>query len=162
MDDLLRKFADSFLDDHSKGQGYSEETDAYFAEWLTQKSAELVYEDHQLYMNSTEMAKHLKKLFNKCEDGSTEKKFLDKLGKAADMEDCSRKDLEACAKKLCKNDEKECDKVIHELENMVGFKKDFSDSKKKDEKDDSSKEDKKEDKKEEDDKDGKDDKKDDD
>lgn len=125
MDTVLKKFADSFLDDYSKQRGYSEETDALFSEWLTQKSAELVYEDHQYYMNATEMSKYLKTLFDKCEDEKTEKKFLDKLAKASEVEDCTRKDLKKCAEVLCKKNEKECDKIIHELEDLVGHKKDF-------------------------------------
>lgn len=131
MDTLLKQFADSFLDDYSKQQGFSEETDTLFSEWLTQKSAELVYEDHQYYMTSKEMAKYLKKLFDKCEDDKAEKKFLAKVGKASGMEDCTRKDLDKCSETLCKKDEKECDKLIHELEDMVGHKKDFSEEDKK-------------------------------
>ena len=84
-----------------------------------------MYEDHQFYMNTNEMKKYLQKLFDKCEDEATEKKFLSKVGKAADKEDCTRKDLDDCASVICKKGEKECDKVIHDLEDLVGYKKDF-------------------------------------
>lgn len=126
MDTLLKQFADSFLDDYSKQQGYSEKTDELFGEWLTQKSAELVYEDHQYYMNAKEMSKHLKKLLNKCEDEKMEEKFLAKVAKASGVKECTRKDLDKCSETLCKKDEKECDKLIHELEELVGHKEDFT------------------------------------
>ena len=125
VDKVLQQFADSFLDDNAKGQGYSEKTDNFFNQWLTQKTAELVYEDHQYYMNGVEMAKHLKKLFTKCEDSAMEKKFLAAVADAADKEDCTKDDLDACAKKLCKTSEKECDALIHKLEKMVGHEEDF-------------------------------------
>lgn len=131
--DMLQDAFQSFIDDHAAGQGFSEETDELFSQWLTRKGAELVYEDHEKYMTSAQMASHLRKLFKMCEDEEAEKKFLKKLGDAVGKDNCTAKDIKECAKKLCDKDKVECDKLIHSLEAHVGYKKDFSGKEKLDE-----------------------------
>ena len=130
---MLQDAFQSFIDDHAAGQGFSGQTDDLFSQWLTRKGAELVYEDHEKYMTSAQMASHLRKLFKMCEDEATEKKFLKKLGDAVGKDDCTEKDIKECAKKLCDKDKEDCDKLIHKLEDHVGYKKDFSDKEKLDE-----------------------------
>jgi hypothetical protein len=78
-------------------------------------------EDHEKKMSAKEMSSHIKKLFKMCEDEKTEDKFLKRLGKAADVDNCSESDIKKCADALCKEDAKKCDDVIHELEGMVGY-----------------------------------------
>lgn len=130
---MLQDAFQSFIDDHAAGQGFSEDTEELFNQWLTRKGAELVYEDHEKYMTSSQMASHLRKLFKMCEDETAEKKFLKKLGEAAGKENCTEKDIKECATKLCNKDKEECDKLIHALEDHVGYKKDLSDKEKIDE-----------------------------
>lgn len=118
--DLLRDAFQSFLDDHAKGQGYSDKTNQFFSGYLTRKGAELVYEDHQRQMSVSEMSAHLNKLFNMCENEDTEKAFLKKLS-GATGKNCNSKNIKECAKSLCNKSKNECDKIIHSLEEHVGY-----------------------------------------
>lgn len=119
--DLLGDAFQSFLDDHATGQGFTEQTDQLWSEYMTRKGAELVYEDHEKHMTASEMAAHLRKLFNMCEDEESEKKFLKKLGEGAGKSNCTEKDIKECAKTLCNKSKEECDKLIHKLEDHVGY-----------------------------------------
>lgn len=120
-DSLLRKAFQSFIDDKADGNGISEATNAYWTAYFTRKGAELVFEDHEEHMAAKEMSAHLRKLFKMCEDSDTKEKFLKKLGKAADVEDCTEKDIKKCSEALRKKDKKDCDEVIHDLEDLVGY-----------------------------------------
>ena len=119
--DTLADAFQSFLDDHAKGQGFSENTNSLWNDYLTRKAAELVYEDHQKQMTSSEMTTHLKRLFKMCENKEAEQKFLSKLGNAVGKKDCTEKDLKECARQLCNKDAEQCDKTIHALEKQVGY-----------------------------------------
>jgi len=121
MNDKGRKFLDQFVKEQSEGQGFSDELAERFSDYLTEKTSIRLVEDHEKKMSSQEMAKHIKKLFKMCEDEKTEQKFLSRLGKAADVDNCSEKDIKKCAESLCNEDEKKCDDVIHALEGMVGY-----------------------------------------
>ena len=99
----------------------TEDLNDIFGEYMTEKMASLIVEDHEKSMTSEQMAAHIKKLFKMCDDESTEKKFLKRLGGAASVDDCVEKDITSCAKKLCDIDEDKCDDVIHELEGMVDY-----------------------------------------
>lgn len=133
----INKFYDSFIQSLATGElKETTDLDTLFNEYLTEKMAGLLVEDHEKNMTADQMAAHIKKLFKMCDDEKTEGKFLKRLGKAAGMEDCKEKDLKACAKKLCDKDEEECDDLIHELEGMVGYE---YESKKDDDSDDDKK-----------------------
>lgn len=142
MNTKARKFLDQFIKEHSEGQGYSEELNELFSDYVTENFSGILVEDHEKKMTSSEMAKHIKKLYKMCEDEKTEKKFLKRLGKAAGVEDCSEKDIKKCAENLCKEDEDKCDDTIHELEGMVDYEYD-PDSKDDDDDDDDEKSSKK-------------------
>lgn len=119
----INKFFDSFVQKNAAGElNETQDLDTLFNEYLTEKTAGLLVEDHEKNMTADQMAAHIKKLFKMCDDEKTEEKFLKRLGKAADMEDCKAKDITACAKKLCDMDDEKCDDVIHELEGMVDYK----------------------------------------
>ena len=70
-------------------------------------------EDHEKYMSSEEMKTYLELLYKKCSK-SNKAKFDDYLKKECDVEDV---DLTKCADIICK-DKKQCDKVIHYLEDL--------------------------------------------
>lgn len=149
----INKFFDSFVQKHAAGElNETDDLNVEFNSYLTEKMAGLLVEDHEKSMTAEQMASHIKKLFKMCDDEKTEEKFLSRLGKAADMEDCQEKDIKACAKKLCDMDDEKCDDVIHELEGMVDYKDESSDDDDDDsddekDSDDSEDEDKDEDKK---------------
>lgn len=119
--DKAKRFFDQFIKEFHEGQGYSDELNEAFSDYLTEKSSLRLVEDHEKKMSAKEMSSHIKKLFKMCEDEGTEKKFLKRLGKAADVDDCSEGDIKKCADELCKEDAKKCDDVIHALEGMVGY-----------------------------------------
>jgi len=138
----INKFYNSFVQKRSTGElNETEDLDSLFNEYLTEKMAGLLVEDHEKSMTAEQMAAHIKKLFKMCDDEATESKFLKRLGKAADVEDCKEKDITTCAKKLCDMDDEKCDDMIHELEGMVDYtyeskkeKPEESDEKEKDKK----------------------------
>jgi len=127
MNTKARRFLDQFIKEHNENQGYSEKLNELFSDYITENFSGILVEDHEKRMTATEMAKHIKKLFKMCEDEETEKKFLKRLGKAADVKNCSEKDIKKCADELCEASEEDCDDTIHELEGMVGYEYDADD-----------------------------------
>jgi hypothetical protein len=119
--DKAKRFFDQFIKEFYEGEGYSDELNELFSDYVTENFSLLLVEDHEKRMSAKEMAAHIKKLFGMCEDEKTEKKFLKRLGKAAGVEDCEEKDIKKCADALCKEDDDKCDDVIHELEGMVDY-----------------------------------------
>lgn len=128
MNSKATRFLDQFIKEHNENDGYSEELDQLFSDYVTENFSTLLVEDHEKRMTAKEMASHIKKLFKMCEDEETEKKFLKALGKAASVDDCSESDIKKCADSLCKEDEEKCDDVIHKLEGMVGYESEDNDS----------------------------------
>ena len=126
----INAFFDRFTQKYAAGElNETEDLDQLFNEHLTETMAGLLIEDHEKKMTATEMAAHIKKLFKMCDDKETEEKFLERLGKKADVENCKEKDIKDCAKKFCDMDAEKCDDVIHELEGMVGYKQEGDDDK---------------------------------
>lgn len=134
MSTSARKFLDQFIKEHSEGNGYSDQLNSVFSDYLTESFSHILIENHEKKMSASEMAKHIKKLFNMCEDEKTEKKFLKRLGSAADVDDCSAKDIKKCSEALCKENGSKCDDLMDSLEGMVGYKDDDSEESEKDEK----------------------------
>lgn len=129
----INNFYDAFVQKNAFGKiTETEDLDTMFNEYLTEKMAGILVEDHEKSMNAEQMTSHIKKLFKMCDGEKTEGKFLKRLGSAAGVDDCKETDITSCAKKLCDMDDEKCDDVIHELEGLVdyktGDKKDSGDS----------------------------------
>jgi len=119
----INNFLNTFVQKNSAGELHeTEDLNSMFNVYLTEKAAGLLIEDHEKTMTAGAMAAHIKKLFKMCDDEKTEKKFLKRLGKVADMDNCEEKDIKTCANKICDMDEDGCDDLLHELEGMVDYK----------------------------------------
>jgi len=119
--EILDDAFQSFLDDHAKGQGFSEDTDKLWSDFFTAKSAELVYEAHARHQDSVQIGKHLREMFNMCEDKKSERKFLNTLAESTGMDTCTEKDFTQCAERLAQKDFEDCNTVIESLEEQVGY-----------------------------------------
>lgn len=82
--------------------------------------SKLINEDHEKYMTSDEMETHLNKLFKKATKDNKDK-FLKYLAKNSDLEVCTEKDFKKCANTIQGKGKEEMDRIIHYLENLVGY-----------------------------------------
>jgi len=63
----INKFYNSFVQKRSTGElNETEDLDSLFNEYLTEKMAGLLVEDHEKSMTAEQMAAHIKKLFIMC------------------------------------------------------------------------------------------------
>jgi hypothetical protein len=87
---------------------------------IAEKSFALIKEDHEKVMTKMEMTDLIKRLFKKADDDEKDQ-FLSKLAKAAGLKKCTEDDIEECASKIFSKGKKECDSVIHALEDLVDY-----------------------------------------
>lgn len=121
MDSLLRQFGDRFLDDLSKGQGFSAETDNIFSEWATAKMASIMDDDQRRVSSVNETTEYLRDLYNRCVSEAEEREFLYALSEATEVEDCSSTMFRQCAEKIVSLSEEEAIYVFESIEGSVGI-----------------------------------------
>lgn len=77
-----------------------------------------INEDHELYMSSSQMEKHLNKLHGLATDKSA---FLKTLANYSDKTECTESDFKACSHSIVGKGKEHADKAIHKLESQVGY-----------------------------------------
>jgi len=120
MDNLLRKFGDSFLDDNAKGQGFSNRTDSIFSEWITSKMASIMDDNHKKTSTVNEVHSYLYDLLERCNSEEEERNFFYKLSEVTDTSGCSVSSLRECAEKIVQLEE-QSDEIFDTLEESVGL-----------------------------------------
>lgn len=119
MDTLLRKFGDSFLDDHANGQNYSSKTDEIFSEWMTSKMASIMDDNNRKEATVNEVYTYLNGLYESCTSEEEERNFLYTLAEFTDIEDTKATTLKECAEKIVEMKDDEAESVFDTLEEAV-------------------------------------------
>lgn len=101
-------------------EGDDQTATAILRNLIQTRYSKLITEDHEKYMTSDEMEAHLNKLFKKAAKEEKDK-FLKYLAKSSDLEVCTEKDFNKCADTIQDKGKEEMDRVIHHLENLVGY-----------------------------------------
>jgi hypothetical protein len=102
------------------------------ASYFDSKARSMLKEDHEKSMDHEQLAHYLNTLHSKAKDEHKEN-FAKHLG----IPECSKEHFSTCAKTLAK-DKSKADRIIHKLENLVGYKidpKEYKKDKKKGESD---------------------------
>jgi hypothetical protein len=111
----LSKFINSIIDNDFTS------AEKYLKEVMTEKSQNILAEDHDDVMSAEEMHEYIEKLWKKTKTDSQKRDFLKHVSKALRKEKCSEKDFEECAEKVCEKGKKHCDDLIHSLEKVLGI-----------------------------------------
>jgi len=119
MNKILKQFGDSFLDDHSKGQGFSDTTNNLFSEWITTKMASIMNDEHDRKAVVNETHLYLHDLLEECNNVEDERKFFNTLSESTNIKKCNASSLHKCAEKLVEMDKPES--IFNELERVVGL-----------------------------------------
>lgn len=85
---------------------------------IVEKAEAKLLEDHELYMTSDQMEKHIIKLHGKAQDKDA---FLKKLASYSDLDACTEKDFKKCADNIQSKGKIFMDKAIHALEKLIGY-----------------------------------------
>lgn len=101
------------------GSGDEARASAELGKYMQAKVQGLLSEDHQRYMTSEQMEKHIEMLHGKAED---KEKFLKLLAKYSTLDACSEEDFRKCAENIQSKGKIYMDKAIHALEKLVGYK----------------------------------------
>lgn len=98
--------------------GHEDRASRILREYLEKRVHLLITEDHEKYMTSGEMEKHVDMLYGKANDKD---EFLSKLANLSKMDSCTAKDFRKCTNTLQGMGKKYMDKAIHSLEKFVGY-----------------------------------------
>lgn len=89
-----------------------------FRAYAEKKVHALITEDHERYMTSEQMEKHIEMLHGKAQD---KKAFLKKLATYSTLDAVSEEDFRKCAENIQSKGKLYMDKAIHALEKLVGY-----------------------------------------
>lgn len=89
-----------------------------FRAYAEKKVHSLIHEDHQRYMTSDQMERHIATLHGKASDKEA---FLKKLASFSTLDAVSEKDFRKCAEDIQSKGKTQMDIAIHALEKLVGY-----------------------------------------
>lgn len=98
--------------------GHEDRAARLLAAYMQKKVTQLVNEDHQRFMTSDQMEKHIEMLHGKADDKEA---FLKLLAKYSTLDACSEEDFRKCAENIQEKGKTYMDKAIHALEKLVGY-----------------------------------------
>lgn len=108
---------------HALIEGDEDNAAMYLRVVMENKVRNIINEDHEKYMTSKQMEKHIAMLHDKAEDKDA---FLKKLASYSTLDAVSEKDFRKCAEDIADKGKVYMDKAIHDLEKLVGYEFDPS------------------------------------